>query len=121
MRAQHTPGPWVWDGRTLHPANRDPNTSHVHSILDAEGGYGFLASKPTDTLAELDADRALIAAAPVLFDALETLHDALTTGAGRDFIEAFLRDAQAALESASPGWRQRHELTRAELRARAAA
>jgi hypothetical protein len=122
MSAGHTPGPWTWEGHTLRPVNRDPRTSSVYSILhDDGGGFGFLASKTSDTVAELDADRALIAAAPELFDALETLHDALTTGAGRDFLEAFVRDAAAALEAASPGWRQRADLTRTELRARASA
>jgi hypothetical protein len=122
MSTTHTPGPWTWEGHTLRPVNRDPRTSSVYSILhDDGGGFGFLASKPSDTVAELNADRALIAAAPDLFEALETLYDALTTGAGRDFLEAFVRDAGAALETASPGWRARSQLSRVKLRARAAA
>lgn len=120
MKAKHTPGPWVWDGITLRAAHRDSDASSVHSILDAEGGYGFLGSKSSETLAELDADRALIAASPLLFDALEVLYDALTTGAGRDFIEAFTRNAAVALEAASPGWMDKQSLTREELRARVA-
>jgi len=69
MSPRHTPGPWHWDGNTLMPVKPDPSKSHVHSILDAEGGYGFLGSVSTKTLAELDADRALIAAAPDLLEA----------------------------------------------------
>jgi hypothetical protein len=71
--ARHTPGPWEWNGNTLRPAQPDPAASAVHSILDAEGGYGFLSSKPTQTIAELDADRALIAAAPDLLAALTAM------------------------------------------------
>lgn len=73
MSAAHTPGPWVWEGNTLRPAHRDPANSAVYSILDAEGGFGFLGSKPSDTNAELDANRHLIEAAP---DMLEALHSA---------------------------------------------
>lgn len=51
-----------------------------------------------------------------LFDTLETLVDALTSGAGRDFIEAFVRDASAALESAQPGWNKVDEPTATEMR-----
>lgn len=70
----HTPGPWMWDDNTLRPANPNPDTSSVHSILDAEGGYGFLGSDVQKTIAELDADRVLIAAAPELLKALQRLH-----------------------------------------------
>lgn len=69
----HTPGPWMWDDNTLRPANPNPDTSSVHSILDAEGGYGFLGSDVQKTIAELDADRVLIAAAPELLEALQRL------------------------------------------------
>ena len=71
--ARHTPGPWEWSGHTLRPSAPDPAVSAVHSILDADGGHGFLRSKPSQTIAELDADRALIAAAPDLLAALRTL------------------------------------------------
>lgn len=71
--ARHTPGPWIWDDNTLRPANPDPDTSSVHSILDADGGYGFLLSDVRATCAELDADRTLIAAAPELLEALQRL------------------------------------------------
>lgn len=69
--ARHTPGPWIWDDNTLRPANPDPNTSNVSSILDAESGYGFMGGDVLATCAELDANRALIAAAP---DMLAALH-----------------------------------------------
>jgi len=72
--ASHTPGPWFWDGNTLKPLNPDPERSAVYSILDADGGFGFLGSDRRATLAELDADRALIARAP---DLLELLLEAL--------------------------------------------
>ena len=75
MSAQHTPGPWQWEGHTLAPVNRNPDTSAVHSILDAEGGYGFLGSDHKQTLAELDADRLLIAAAPDLLAALQNARE----------------------------------------------
>lgn len=49
----HTPGPWMWDDNTLRPAN--PNqTSSVQSILDAEGGWGFMGNDVHKTWAELD-------------------------------------------------------------------
>lgn len=71
--SKHTPGPWLWDGNRLMPAFPDPAVCSVHSILDAEGGYGFLGSDVKDTLSELDADRTLIGAAPDLLNALRTL------------------------------------------------
>ena len=71
MTAAHTPGPWYWRGNTLAPVNVDPDTSHVHSILDAEGGFGFIGTDHRLTNAELDADRRLIEAAPDLLAALQ--------------------------------------------------
>lgn len=71
--ARHTPGPWIWDDNTLRPANPDPNTSNVSSILDAESGYGFMGGDVLATCAELNADLALIAAAPELLEALQRL------------------------------------------------
>ena len=69
MSTAHTPGPWVWDDRSLHPAVRNPDTCNVHSILDAEGGYGFIGGDNKACIAELEADYRLIAAAPDLLDA----------------------------------------------------
>ena len=68
--ARHTPGPWHWphDSNHLCPVNLDPEKSSVSEILYAEGGYGFLGSRTSDTLAELDANRRLIAAAPDLLE-----------------------------------------------------
>lgn len=74
MAAKHTPGPWTWEGNTLRPVDNDPTTSAVHSILDAEGGYGYMSSKPSDTVAELEACRRLIAAAPDLLEALRAAY-----------------------------------------------
>lgn len=73
----HTPGPWMWDDNVLCPAFPDPAISHVHSILDADGGFGFMGSDWRQTAAELDADRLLIAAAPDLLHALQRLHDCM--------------------------------------------
>lgn len=70
MSTRHTPGPWHWEGRTLAPVNRDPSTSYVYSILDAEGGYGFLGSTPHKTTTEIDACFKVIAAAPNMLAAL---------------------------------------------------
>ena len=73
--AKHTPGPWQWphDSNELCPVNPDHRRSAVSQILYAEGGYGFLGRSNSDTLAELEADRRLIAAAPELLEALQQL------------------------------------------------
>lgn len=69
-RTKHTPGPWVWDGYSLKPANPDPNNYSVHTIIEAENiGWGFLCSDHAKSRAESDANLALIAAAPDLLDA----------------------------------------------------
>ena len=73
--AAHTPGPWRWDGNSLRPAEPDPDTSSVHTVLEREGGYGYLGSNWRKTLRELDADYALIAAAPELLAALREIAD----------------------------------------------
>lgn len=68
--ATHTPGPWKWDGYSLRPTNPDPEHSAVHTIIDAENtGLGFTGSDYKATIAESDANLALIAAAPQLLDA----------------------------------------------------
>lgn len=69
MNAPHTPGPWQWDGITLRPVTPDPDNSAVHSILDRDGGYGYMQSDHKATCAELEADYTLIAASPDLLDA----------------------------------------------------
>ena len=91
MIAAHTPGPWYWRGNTLAPAQADPEISHVHSILDAKGGYGFIGTDHRMTNAELDADRRLIAAAPDLLAALQVVV--------ADWTAQFERNGHAA-----PGW-----------------
>ena len=102
--ARHTPGPWLWDGHTLMPAQPDPHRSAVHSILDAEGGYGFMCGDVRQTCAELDADRTLIAAAPELLDALKMAAHCLQWHAaqhpaGMDC--KALEDARAAIAKAT--------------------
>ena len=101
--AKHTPGPWHWDGNTLMPVAGDPTTSAVHSILDAEGGYGYLGSKPADTLREIDACRRLIAAAPDLLDALQTVVADWTAQFERNghLAPAWCRQARAAIAKAT--------------------
>ena len=76
MTAAHTPGPWHWpnDSSELCPVDPDPDRSAVSSILHADGGYGFLGRANSETLAELDANRRLIAAAPELLDALRAAY-----------------------------------------------
>lgn len=73
MSGKHTPGPWHWprDSNYLCPVNPDPDLGAVSEILYADGGYGFLGRSNADTLAELEADRRLIAAAPDLLEALQ--------------------------------------------------
>jgi len=117
VTATHTPGPWTWSDNCLHPVKQDPIKSAVHSILDAEGGYGFVGSKVADTLAELDADRLLIAAAPELLEALRkmvAIHDEPSGFAGKfgkaldeaiaqqqDKIDTRLSAARAAIAKAT--------------------
>ena len=79
-RTAHTPGPWVWRDNTLAPEKPDFPRSNVHSILDAEGGYGFLGSDRHATADELEADRRLIAAAPDLLDALRRIEELVHMG-----------------------------------------
>ena len=71
----HTTGPWKWDGYSLRPASPDPDAHAVHTILEVDNfAYGFIASEVSATIAEDNANRALIEAAPVMLD---TLHMAL--------------------------------------------
>jgi hypothetical protein len=70
---KHTPGPWSWVGNRLRAETPDPATSAVHSILDREGGYGFLGRALKDTQRELEADYPLIQAAPTVLEALQQL------------------------------------------------
>jgi hypothetical protein len=76
LTPRHTPGPWKWDGRALVPVNPDPARNAVHTIVVDDGGSGFLGADRAATQAELDADLALIAAAPELLAALEALRNA---------------------------------------------
>jgi len=70
---RHTPGPWVWNGRALRAEQPAPDVSAVHTILEAESGCGYLGSNVHETVAEIDADMAVIAAAPELLNALRML------------------------------------------------
>jgi len=95
--ASYTPGPWKWEGLELIPAERDPSRSAVHSILYAGGGFGFISSQPSETLAEIDADCLLIAAAPDLLMALQDLRNACCIALERTTV---LRAADAAIARA---------------------
>lgn len=99
----HTPGPWIWRDCVLAPLVPNPDFSSVHTILACEhGAVGFLGSDVQTTLAEDAANRALIAAAPLLRDALERLLDAYeAAGGSHDDIAAVL--ARSALAGAQPG------------------
>ena len=101
MSAKHTPGPWHWphDSNHLCPANPDPERSAVSEILYADGGYGFLGRSNSDTLAELEADRRLIAAAPTLLAALTACAEALAHCMGNEY--APVVEARAAIAAAT--------------------
>lgn len=73
MTTTFTPGPWAWTDRyTLRPVHPEPATHHVHTILEAENiGRGFLGTRFEDSLPEADANLALIAAAPDLYEAAQ--------------------------------------------------
>lgn len=74
MSAQHTPGPWVWDGDyTLRPAHPDPTSSATHTILSEHGPFGFLGTDHRATEAEFQANKRLIEAAPDLLKALTAM------------------------------------------------
>lgn len=70
MSAKHTPGPWHWVSNSrLEPVEPDYPNSAVSVILSEDGCYGFAGSNLDDTIAEDQANHALIAAAPDLLDA----------------------------------------------------
>ena len=72
MSAAHTPGPWHWlTDRRLQPVVHDPDQSAVHTILSEDGCFGYLGSDLDATIAEDEANRRLIAAAPDLLDAAQ--------------------------------------------------
>lgn len=89
----HTPGPWQWSesGYSLRPEFPQPDTHHIHTILEISSlGYGFIGSKPEDVLQENKANHALIAAAPELLEALTM---------AEEFISGFEGDeAQTGIE-----------------------
>jgi hypothetical protein len=73
----------------------------VHSILDAEGGHGYLMSKPSDTLAQLDADFLLIAAAPDLLAVCQRLAGSAAYWSEYDVPLGIVADLQAAIAKAT--------------------
>lgn len=117
--AKHTPGPWE-----LRASNTKVDFGIIVADPKAESGWAVIAEAFSEIrfagerAPEALPNARLMAAAPRLFDALENLTEAITTGAGRDFIEAFVRDASAALEEAQPGWNKLDEPTAYDLRAK---
>ncbi len=105
MSAQHTPGPWHWpnDGAALRPTDPRPNDSAVHTILVAGGELGFLGSNPQDTLAEIEANRRLIAAAPDLHEAAAYALEVLNYNRGKQARLRAIQRLQAALAKADGG------------------
>lgn len=97
--AMHTPGPWKWDGYSLRPASPDPDTHAVHTILEVDNfAYGFIASELSATIAEDNANRALIEAAPVMLDALHMALFLIESGAP-DRAAQTIREAIGARET----------------------
>lgn len=81
---KHTPGPWKWEGNALLPLNPEPDLHAVHTILEVDQfAWGFTFSKLEPLLAEDAANRALIASAPELLEALT---------AAEEFISGFEDD-----------------------------
>ncbi len=70
MTTKHTPGPWRWTDNSLAPVDPRPDDHSVAVILEDGDCYGFVAAETVDVLAEQDANRRLIAAAPDLLEAL---------------------------------------------------
>ncbi len=101
---KHTPGPWQWDGTALRPAQPDPDVSHVHTILHADGGCGYLMSNVHDTVREIDADLRLIQAAPELLKALQMvaeIHDTALDSADRTYrMSMIMPMVRAAIDQA---------------------
>ena len=97
--ASHTPGPWKWDGYSLRPVNPDPDTHAVHTILEVDNfAYGFIASELAATIAEDNANRALIEAAPTMLDALHMALFLIESGAP-DRAAQTIREAIGARET----------------------
>lgn len=81
---KHTPGPWKWEGHALRPLNPEPNLHAIHTIFEVDHfAWGFAFSKLEPLLAEDEANRALIASAPELLEALT---------AAEEFISGFEDD-----------------------------
>ena len=104
MKPAHTPGPWRWDGHSLLPCNPDYKSHAVHTILEADNfAWGFVSSKLEDVLPEDEANRALIAAAPELLEALtfaEQFMSGFEGDAAQDGIDAKLTTIRIALSKA---------------------
>ncbi len=95
----HTPGPWKWDGYSLRPVNPDPDAHAVHTILEVDNfAYGFIASELAATIAEDNANRALIEAAPDLLDALHMALFLIESGAS-DRAAQTIREVISARET----------------------
>ena len=107
-KSAHTPGPWKWEGSSLEPIIKEPYSQFVHTILELENdGSGYLAGRDTDpdhskTHREIEANKALIAASPLLYNAL-AIAEQFMSGFQDDELQddinislAIIRDALAA-------------------------
>jgi hypothetical protein len=101
-----TPGPWYWDGTSLDSKHCGP--PNYGTVIDAEVQCGMYCLGGSPVLNITDADRALIAAAPTMYAALQRMVDnpglwckgaeALGTACG----ECSRCIARAALSAARP-------------------
>lgn len=106
---QHTPGPWEWRSCVLGPVvPYDGPSRAVATILTDESGGMIARDSDLDAaLLELDADRALIVAAPDLADALAQLREEVRRMTARQrkavplSLSVAIEKADAALERAT--------------------
>ena len=93
-KTQHTPGPWVIGGQ-----------SEAGRYISINGGGKVLArvmfSKPNDPFPSDDANARLIAAAPMLLEALQAAHDDIVSGALDPSDFPWLSKARAAIAKAT--------------------
>jgi hypothetical protein len=78
---RHTPGPWTWDERrhALRPVVAQSELSHVHTVLSPDGCFGYVGKDIDAVLVEVGANRALIAAFPLLLAPAVRTRGALAT------------------------------------------
>lgn len=94
---KHTPGPWLLQDRTVYALNdeRIPVNRFTASV-----DSGWLHDKARVSREEVDANARLIAAAPELLEALESMLEIYDDGVGRDWELQAWKDARAAITKA---------------------